>query len=280
MNRGSTCNNGLHFYLLGDVHIEKERSFEAIFLPRPVQSLLGYLLVYRDRIHSREALAARLWDDDDTVRSRACLSTALWRLRRIIEQDVSRGTYLVQTAQTDIKFNTTSPYSLDVEILESKLSRLVATPIDKLAEPQVSESEDALALYRGDLLEGHDADWVVGERERLRALYLDSLVVAMEYRASRGDYSRALAHGHKALHIEPLREDIHRTVMHLYAQSGRIAQALRQFNVCRDLLHKELGIAPMRTTLALHDEIARQVAISSRTPMSAQTQRVPRGSTQ
>ena len=279
MNRIKGGNDGLRFYLLGDVHIEKEHSFETFSLPRPVQCLLGYLLVYRDRFHSREALENRLWDDEDIVRSRACLSTALWRLRRVIEHDRHRGMYVTQTAQTDIKFNTTSHYSLDVEILESKISRIVATPVDKLTEAEVSESEDALALYRGDLLEGHCGDWVIGERERLRALYLDSLAVAMEYRASRGDYARALAHGHKALQIEPLREDIHRTVMQVYAMSGRIAQALRQFSVCRDLLRKELGIAPMRATLALHEEIAQQVAIP-RNPAMSPPLRPARGTSQ
>jgi DNA-binding SARP family transcriptional activator len=263
INEAQTSAVSMRFYLLGDVHIERQNSTSVVVLPRSTQGLLVYLLVYRDRSHSREVLADRLWSEQEGDRARASLSTALWRLRGIIEPNsASRGTYLQQIARNEIKFNTDSPFWLDLDVLETIISAVLKKRVDELTEHEITETESALELYRGDLLEGYYGDWAVGERERLRALYLDGLWVAMEHRAQRGGYQRALAHGHKALRLEPIREDIHRMVMDIYARSGRAGQALLQFDTCRRLLRKELGIAPMQETIALRDEIARQVKIA------------------
>jgi DNA-binding SARP family transcriptional activator len=50
-------------------------------------------------------------------------------------------------------------------------------------------------------------------------------------------------------------------VMEIYARSGRIAQAVRQYQSCRDILSSELGIAPAEETVLLHGRISRDVAI-------------------
>ena len=46
--------------------------------------------------------------------------------------------------------------------------------------------------------------------------------------------------------------------MQLYASSGEIGSALRQFEACRDTLKRELGIAPSEETEALHRAIRNQ----------------------
>jgi two-component SAPR family response regulator len=184
-------------------------------------------------------------------------------LRALVEpQRAARGTFLIHSAKSEIKFNTQSAYWLDIEALELKVTAILTKRGQDLTEQEISEAETALRLYRGDLLEGQYSEWALIERERLRALYIDGLAIVAEYRALRGDYVRALAFGRTALRMEPLREDIHRTMMEIYARSGRIAQAVRQFESCRDILFKELGIAPAEETALLHNRITRQVAVS------------------
>lgn len=49
------------------------------------QELLSYLLIHRDRHHSREALAALLWGETSTDKSKKYLRQALWHLQSVLE---------------------------------------------------------------------------------------------------------------------------------------------------------------------------------------------------
>src|SRR6188474_2572049 len=51
------------------------------------QELLSYLLIHRDRPHSREALASLLWGDTSTEKSKKYLRQALWHLHAALNSD-------------------------------------------------------------------------------------------------------------------------------------------------------------------------------------------------
>jgi hypothetical protein len=52
--------------------------------------------------------------------------------------------------------------------------------------------------------------------------------------------------------LEPFDEGVHRTLMRLYAESGRRSSALRQYEVCVELLSRELGVEPEPETRDLY----------------------------
>ena len=127
----------------------------------------------------------------------------------------------------------------------------------------------ALVLYRGELLEGVYADWTIRERERLAGLRLQGLARLLLIHQERGDVDAALGFAQQILERDPLREDVHRCVMRLLADSGRRTQALRQFTRCAQLLHDELDVTPLPETVALAEAIRRG------TPSAAATAPVP-----
>lgn len=230
--------------------------------PAPVQvshsdqSLLAYLLLQRHRSHSRELLAGLIWGDHSQERARCCLNTALWRLRHVLEPDgISRGTYLLTTSRGEVGFNRESDYWLDVSIFETRANQVLTRPIETLATADVQDLEQALQLCTGELLEGHYDDWVLHERERLRRLDLNALAHLMHYYQYHGVFEKSLACAQQILDQDPLREEIHREMMELYLKSGQRALAVRQFELCRELLASELGICPMDETQELCSQI-------------------------
>ena len=48
----------------------------------------------------------------------------------------------------------------------------------------------------------------------------------------------------RIVEIEPWREDAQRRVMELLAESGQRAAALKQYELCRQVLLEELGVEP------------------------------------
>jgi DNA-binding SARP family transcriptional activator len=199
------------------------------------------------------------------MQARNCLNTALWRLRRQLEpQDMSRGTYLLATPAGEIGFNWRSDHWLDVESFEQDAAAALATPLESMDSAQARSLENALRLYIGDLLEGFYDDWALRERERLRCLYLDGLVCLTRYYHDRRAYEEGLQCGQMLLRHEPLCEEIHRVMMRLYAESGQRALAIRQYQICRQILADELGIEPMVETQILY----RQICPSADTPQT------------
>jgi len=246
----------LRICLFGSVQIGRDGVLPGDKVTHTVQALLAYLLLHRHHSVPRELLAGIFWGDYSEDRARGCLSTALWRLRRVLEPEgIPRGTYLVTTPAEQVGFNWNSPHWLDVAAFEERVVRILAEPVHVIEAADVQETEKALQLYTGELLEGVNYDWALRERERLRGLYLDTLSHLMHYYKHHGAYAESLTCGQRILYYDPLREEIHREMMRLYVEGGQRAQAVRQYEICREILATELGIPPMEETQALYAQI-------------------------
>jgi DNA-binding SARP family transcriptional activator len=246
----------LRIFLFGGTRIEHEGSRSLEKPTRGVQALLAYLLLHRHRCHSREVLSGVFWADQDEASARGCLNTAFWRLRRVLEPDgIARGTYLIRTVDGEIGFNCQSDYWLDVAVLERGANRLLNRPSGTMEDCEVEQVEEALRVYTGELLEENYSDWALRERERLRALYVDSLARIMRHHHDRGAYAKGLVCGEAILVLDPLREEIHRDMMRMYLENGQRARAARQYEICRDVLAAELNVEPMEETDRVYAQI-------------------------
>jgi DNA-binding SARP family transcriptional activator len=243
----------LHISLFGTVSAYHAGQPEQCKLTHVLQGLLAYLVLHRERCHARDVLAGVFWGDHDERSARSCLSTALWRLRLSLEPEgVPRGTYLLTDVRQEVGFNTNSDYRLDVAMLERCAKRIMAQPIQDLDHSSAQQLEQAVELYAADLLEGFYDEWAIRERERIRLLYTASLAYLMKYHGHRRSLDKSLHYGQQLLRYDPLREDIHREIMRLYLEMGHRELAIRQFQACRELLNKELGIQPMEETQAIY----------------------------
>ena len=61
----------------------------------------------------------------------------------------------------------------------------------------------------------------------------------------------AIEIGQKALALDPLQEDVHAAIIRLHRDRGRLGLARAQYEACRDILSRELGIAPSAEIEAL-----------------------------
>ena len=121
--------------------------------------------------------------------------------------------------------------------------------------------EQAMVLYRGDLLEGisvHDAafeDWLLVERQRLRQLLEGALATLVIQAMAAGERGRAETAARRLLVLDPLREAASRALMQLHADRGEAAQALKLYETLRDRLQRELSVKPEPETTRLYEAI-------------------------
>ncbi|MCB0050125.1 MAG: bacterial transcriptional activator domain-containing protein, partial [Caldilinea sp.] len=62
----------------------------------------------------------------------------------------------------------------------------------------------------------------------------------------------AIAHAQRLLRYDPVRETTYRRLMHLYAQAGDNAAALRTYHTCVTVLAQELDVRPADATHNLY----------------------------
>ena len=241
--------------LFGGIRVTHSDWQTEITITRESQALLAYLLLQRQRNHSREVLADLFWGEHSQQKARGSLNTALWKLKKALEPEgIPAGTYLKNSHAGEVGFNKDSQYWLDVEIFEGGINQILIRPFEAVEESQLADLNQVLGLYQGDLLEGIYDNWALRERERLRALYLKSLIYLLQFYSFHKAFEKAIAYGQQILDLDPLREEIHREMMKLYLRNGQRALAVQQYEICRLTLDKELGVAPMEDTQRLYNQ--------------------------
>ena len=229
----------LQLYFLGSLEIRSD----GRQLPNPPtlksQSLLAYLVCHRSQPQPRERLAGLFFGERPERKARRCLSTALWHIRRCLPDDA----VLLNDAQ-NVQFDPQNDFWLDLNEFEALVSR---------ADPAGLQA--AVALYRGDFLDGFYDDWIISERYRLEALFLETLARLMALYEAGGDYQAALGTALRLISRDGLHEDAHRLAMRAYCHLGQRKAALEQYLRCRQILLEELDTQPMEETTQLYQAI-------------------------
>lgn len=224
-----------------------------VALSRQNISFLAYLVLFREIDLPRDVLIEQFWSSCDPARAKACLGTALSRLKNSVQID---GMNWIQVSQRgEPRISPAAPIWFDIVAFETGINSSLSAPTGKLEAPLVDGLKAALSHYRGDLLLGWYDNWVLTERERLRLLCLRGYRRLMDHYAAIEDLDGALEAGLSSLRVEPLQELIQQRVIELYAASGQRVGAIRQYERLAQLLKSELGIAPSRTTRSLIESI-------------------------
>ncbi|HEX8918729.1 MAG TPA: BTAD domain-containing putative transcriptional regulator, partial [Chloroflexota bacterium] len=217
---------------------------------RSAKALVKVLAAQIEHALHREQVLEYLWPEVDFVSAVNSFGKALHVARRALEPDMaSRGPSSYLRLSNDVISLVTDRIWIDTDHFRSAAD-------EALRHGDVVSLESALALYTGELLpEDTYESWAIARRDELAELHLRllfGLACALE---QRGDRDEAIERHNNVLQIDPAREDVHRHLMRLYAESGRRLQALRQYQLCCEVLRQELDVPPERATVELYEEI-------------------------
>jgi DNA-binding SARP family transcriptional activator len=248
----------LRIFLFGKFHVRCGEQTLTGFDARKVQELFCYLLLNRDRPHSRDKLADFLWSDVGT-QAKNYLRKTLWQLQSALNTLATptppnpKNVLLIESEW--IQFNHETNLWFDVLFFEQAFALVKDVPGKQLVASSAQVLKTAEALYRGELLEGWYVDWCLYERERLQHMYLAMLDKLMEYSESHQEYETGQTYGMRALRYDRARERTHRRMMCLQYLAGDRTAALHQYERCVTALQEELGVQPAQSTVALYEKI-------------------------
>jgi DNA-binding SARP family transcriptional activator len=201
---------------------------EPIGLPMSAQRLLVFVALH-GRPLLRVYVAGNLWIDASDERAGASLRSTLWRLRQ-------PGHRLIDATSTHLQL--APEIGVDLRQAYGLANRL----IDGTAT--TDDLDKAEALLCGELLPDWYEDWLVFERERFRQLGLHALEALADQLTAAGRLGRALETALTVVRSEPLRESAHRSLIRVHLAEGNRVEALRQYELCRQLLWDQLGVEP------------------------------------
>ena len=260
--------------LLGPFAFERDDAPLVGFRSDKVRALLAYLAVQPGRFWSRSALADLLWPDRPEAVARANLRNALSNLRQVLDDANGAPPYL-EALPSGVRVNLAADHWVDVAAARDLLQAVPREPEDTDDPRTVVQLERALALLRGDFLEGFALDagpfasWAATMREQWRVETVRTARALARAYAHRGDPAAAEAATRRWLELEPWDESAHRHLMRLLARQGQRATALAQYEACRQVLAAELGVAPQPETARLATAIrAGQVGADPGTPVA------------
>lgn len=230
--------------LLGGFRLEDTDGRDVPVTSRKAQGVLSVLALSGPAPVARERIAAMFWGDLADERARHSLRQFLSTLRRDAAIVEASGETL----------------SLDPQVCTSdaaEFQRLAAS-----ADPKALEA--AVALYAGPLLDGFSSkdeafeEWLLGERTRLSKIAAGAMSRLAGLCAAQLDHEGAERVLRRLLQCEPLNEEAYRAVMRSLDAQGRRSEALSQYQSCREMFLKQLGVEPDAATRALHESLRRE----------------------
>lgn len=223
-------------YLFGAFRLTRDG--QAVRLPtRKIESLLAYLALHPTPT-AREHIAALLWGEAAPERAAASLRMALSALRKHL------GAAALLADRVSVQLNPAFPLWVDVRAYQ-------------VAAAGAAGADAAADLYRGDLLAGFFDEWISPLREHYHRLHLERLLGLAQDLRGRSDYRQAIRVAQRVLAADATNETAHQHLIFCYLAAGDRAAAIAQFERCRAVLQRELGVEPLPDTTALYRWIRR-----------------------
>ncbi len=226
--------------LFGPPHLMNDGK-RHLLSSKKMMGLLAYLAMRPGQPVSRSHVAGLLWADVPEEQARNNLRQSLSQLRKTFRQ---LGVEPIEASARDITLRAD-----DLEIPAAAIS----------GEP---EAVDLVAAATGPgFLEGLSTrvaefdTWISTERQALEARMARALAELARQLQAEGRYSDAVEAMSACLRLDPMNEASHRSLMELLAANGRADTAVAQYEACREMLKRSLGVEPSQDTRDLAQSI-------------------------
>jgi predicted ATPase/DNA-binding SARP family transcriptional activator len=241
----------LHIKLLGGLQVNAGGRIIADkdWRLRKTRNLIKLLALAPGHQLHREQLLDLLWPEESPERASHNLHQSLYVARRALVESGGKTSRYLSLNDEVISLAPSERLWIDVDEFEAaaQLARAHKEPTSYRA---------ALKLYGGDLLpEDRYEEWAERRRESLRQTYIGLLIEFAAIHAATRQFDLGIEALQRVIENDPANEEAHRGLMRLYAQSGRRQQALRQYQLLKEALTRDVDASPDPVSEQLHQDI-------------------------
>ena len=220
-------------------------------LRRKSRELLIFFLLHPQGVGREQALDA-LWPETEPDKAAEKFSAQLGDIRRSLRHPSNPTAKFVDKSGDIYRVG---PTDFDVDVWRFDRFLAQASKGDGVRKAL----EEAADLYRGELLEGIYYEWASELREHFRRRMIDVLGKLAEVCEREGDIEEVTQMLARAITLEPYAEHMYRQLMSAYGKLGRATDIARVYRELEASLSEALDAEPTGETVALRDELIKDL---------------------
>ncbi|MCA1567764.1 MAG: tetratricopeptide repeat protein [Acidobacteria bacterium] len=218
------------------------------------RDILCFIASRQHRRASKDTLVDMFWRDDDAESVEKKFHPTISYIRKALNSNQFLRQNFLLYKDGDYLLNPDFSYQLDVEDFDALVAEAAGAHRRGQTERCLQAYEEAVALYRGEFMQGTHDEWVEEKRSYYRDQYLRMLEKLAAAAQGAGEWERSLSLAQKILRDDPFREEVHCRVMRAQAALGNRVAVKEQYETLCSLLLKELGVEPAQETKRVYGE--------------------------
>ena len=254
VKNGGHASLSVHVNFLGRFRVVCPNGVE-IEWPGAKSRMLAAYLLYKKKPQHREVLMETFWPDKPYKQARNCLNATMHQIH-VAARNACPGLKLFSVRVDHYAICEKVSIESDVQLFQLQIKLAARFEQEKRLSRMINCLETTIAYYGGDFMEDDLYErWVEEERSALQQAVIFALDKLSHYYSLDGKPDIAIPICCRLLQVDNCREDVHRRLMRCYYRIGQRSQAIRQFEVCRDVLKNELGVQPSQKAWQLLEKI-------------------------
>jgi DNA-binding SARP family transcriptional activator len=244
--------------MLGPVEIIRDptRPLAADAWPtRRSRDILCFILSRRHHRASKDTIIDTFWGETDFAVVEKNFHPTVSHIRKALNSNQPLKQNFLLYRDGDYQFNSEFSYCIDTEDFDRLLGEGENARRARHFDECIRAYESALALYRGEFMQGSYEPWVQEQRNYYREQYLRLLEALADLAQTAADWPRVMQLAQLIIRDDQFREDIHCMVMRAYAALGNRGAVKDQFEGLKRILASELGVEPSAETRKLYREL-------------------------
>ena len=244
--------------MLGPVEIFRDpaRAFAPdAWTTKRARDILCFIASRRHRRASKDVIIDTFWGEADFEVVEKNFHPTISHIRKALNSNQPLKQNFLLYRDGDYQLSPNFSYWIDTEEFERFVAEGETARRARAFDQCIAAYEKAIALYRGEFMQGSYEDWVEEQRSYYREQYLRMLEALAAVAQKVEDWPRALDLAQQILRDDPFREDIHCMMMRAQAATGNRAAIKEHYETLRRLLHKELNVEPAAETQKVYKEL-------------------------
>ncbi len=244
--------------MLGPVEILRDptRPLAAdAWTTRRARDILCFIVSRRHHRASKDTIIDTFWGETDMDVVEKNFHPTVSHIRKALNSNQPLKQNFLLYRDGDYQLNPEFSYRVDVEEFDRLLSEGESARRARKFEDCVHAYEQALALYRGEFMQGSYEPWVEEQRTYYREQYLRLLESLAAVAETAADWQKAMQLAQLIVREDQFREDIHCMILRAYAAMGNRGAVKEHYEGLKRILEHELGVEPSPETRKLYQQL-------------------------
>jgi LuxR family transcriptional regulator, maltose regulon positive regulatory protein len=244
--------------MLGPVAIIRDptRPLAADAWPtRRARDILCFIVSRRHHRASKDTIIDTFWGETDFEVVEKNFHPTVSHIRKALNSNQPLKQNFLLYRDGDYQLNSEFSYRVDIEDFDRLVSEGENARRARRFDDCILAYESALALYRGEFMQGSYEPWVEEQRTYYREQYLRLLEALAGVAQTEADWPKVMQLAQLIIRDDQFREDIHCMVMRAHAALGNRGAVKDQFEGLKRLLASELGVEPSAETRKLYQQL-------------------------